>query len=66
MIKLTRRAFLRSIIALAAWAGLGPLQQVASRPAPPAEAWGFPLHFSARFLVAKESHTVYMPLVRNE
>jgi hypothetical protein len=56
MTELTRRAFLKLTTTLALWAGLGPLRQVAAavRPTPPAQPFGFPLVFPARFLTNAE------------
>lgn len=70
MITLTRRELLKSIAALAAWAGLGPLQHAASAPVPPAALFGFPLTFPAAFLEEEageeSSYTTYLPQWRSE
>ena len=66
MIELTRRALLKSMIALAAWAGLGPLQSLA-RPTVPiqSQAFCFPLTFSAAFVETELDMQHYLPFVIN-
>jgi len=66
MIKLTRRALLKSIVAITAWTGLGPLQSLA-RPTVPVQshAFCFPLTFLATFAETELDVQHYLPFVIN-